>query len=51
MDEPQQVFIGIFPASHIHVRDELSDDEGRLAEISRSLNARTVENGSAVRVE
>ncbi|KAF8891672.1 C2 domain in Dock180 and Zizimin proteins-domain-containing protein [Infundibulicybe gibba] len=30
IEEPQQVFIGIFPASHIFVRDQLSDAEGRL---------------------
>lgn len=38
MEEPQ-VFIGIFPASHIHVRDELADAEGRLAEVYNRLNA------------
>lgn len=32
-DEPQQVFIGIFPASHIYARDELSDAEGRLPDL------------------
>ncbi|KAG1865874.1 C2 domain in Dock180 and Zizimin proteins-domain-containing protein [Suillus subalutaceus] len=32
-EEPQQVFIGIFPASHIFVRDELSDAEGRLPDL------------------
>lgn len=31
IEEPQQVFIGIFPASHIHIRDEVTDAEGRLA--------------------
>ncbi|KAL5528219.1 DCK1 [Sanghuangporus sanghuang] len=36
--EPQQVFIGIFPASHIHVRDELSDAEGRLADVASLVN-------------
>lgn len=36
-DEPQQVFIGIFPASHIHARDELSDAEGRLPDLVTSL--------------
>ncbi|KII92851.1 hypothetical protein PLICRDRAFT_696130 [Plicaturopsis crispa FD-325 SS-3] len=39
--EEQQVFIGIFPASHIHVRDELSDAEGRLADVALSLNGAT----------
>lgn len=39
VDESQQVFIGIFPASHIYIRDELSDAEGRLAEIVSSLQA------------
>jgi dedicator of cytokinesis protein 3 len=33
-EETQQVFLGIFPASHIHVRDELADAEGRLAELA-----------------
>ena len=33
-EEQQQVFIGIFPASHIHVRDELSDAEGRLPDVA-----------------
>ncbi|KAJ3508883.1 hypothetical protein NLJ89_g5517 [Agrocybe chaxingu] len=36
-EETQQVFIGIFPASHIFVRDELSDAEGRLPDLARSL--------------
>lgn len=36
-EEPQQVFIGIFPASHIHVRDELADAEGRLPDFAASL--------------
>jgi dedicator of cytokinesis protein 3 len=45
MEEPQQVFIGIFPASHIHMRDELSDAEGRLADVANSLhlNPRAIE--------
>jgi dedicator of cytokinesis protein 3 len=38
VEEPQQVFIGIFPASHIHVRDELSDAEGRLPDVAAALN-------------
>jgi dedicator of cytokinesis protein 3 len=38
-DEPQQVFIGIFPASHIHARDELSDAEGRLPDLVTSLSS------------
>lgn len=38
LEEPQ-VFIGIFPASHIHVRDELADAEGRLAEVYQRMNA------------
>ena len=37
-DELQQVFIGIFPASHIFVRDEVSDAEGRLTELFNALN-------------
>ena len=36
VEEPQQVFIGIFPASHIFVRDELSDAEGRLPDLASS---------------
>jgi dedicator of cytokinesis protein 3 len=44
-EEPQQVFIGIFPASHIHVRDELSDAEGRLPDVAAALNLGT--NGTA----
>ncbi|KAF9047285.1 cytoplasmic protein [Panaeolus papilionaceus] len=42
VEETQQVFIGIFPASHIFVRDELADAEGRLSEIARSLNGGSV---------
>ncbi|KAL6308154.1 cytoplasmic protein [Sparassis latifolia] len=38
-DETQQVFIGIFPASHIYVRDELADAEGRLAELAVSMTS------------
>ena len=34
----QQVFIGIFPASHIYVRDELADPQGRLAEVATRFN-------------
>ena len=45
MDEAQQVFIGIFPASHIFVRDELSDAEGRLADIAAMFN--NVTNGTS----
>ncbi|KAE9401567.1 cytoplasmic protein [Gymnopus androsaceus JB14] len=41
IEEPQQVFIGIFPASHVYVRDELSDAEGRLQTLASSM-----ENGS-----
>ena len=37
-EEPQQVFIGIFPASHIFIRDELADAEGRLMDIAATLN-------------
>ena len=38
IEEPQQVFIGIFPASHVYIRDELSDAEGRLPELVTSLS-------------
>ena len=44
-EEPQQVFIGIFPASHIFVRDELSDAEGRLQDLASSLNGGASHNG------
>jgi dedicator of cytokinesis protein 3 len=37
IEEPQ-VFLGIFPASHIHVRDHLADAEGRLAEVYQRLH-------------
>ncbi len=33
------MFIGIFPQSHIFVRDELPDAEGRLAEMASSFNS------------
>ena len=49
-DEPQQVFIGIFPASHIHARDELSDAEGRLPDLVTSLmnnSSATTTNGAS----
>lgn len=39
MEDPPQVFIGIFPASHIHVCDELSDPEGRLADVMAAVNS------------
>ncbi|KAI9456498.1 C2 domain in Dock180 and Zizimin proteins-domain-containing protein [Lactarius psammicola] len=32
LEEPQQVFIGIFPGSHIFIREELPDAEGSLAD-------------------
>ncbi|KAG6878530.1 hypothetical protein C0993_004428 [Termitomyces sp. T159_Od127] len=41
IEEPQQVFIGIFPASHIFVRDELSDAEGRLQDLASSMGNTT----------
>lgn len=45
VDEAQQVFIGIFPASHIFVRDQLSDAEGRLADIAARFGS--VTNGTS----
>lgn len=45
-EEPQQVFIGIFPASHIFVRDELSDAEGRLQDLASSLHGAATHSGS-----
>ncbi|KAG6908384.1 hypothetical protein DXG01_004813 [Tephrocybe rancida] len=41
VEEPQQVFIGIFPASHIVIRDELSDAEGRLQDLASTLGSPT----------
>ncbi|THH15128.1 hypothetical protein EW146_g5303 [Bondarzewia mesenterica] len=38
VEEPQQVFIGIFPASHIYIRDELPDAEGRLADVAAAFH-------------
>ncbi|KZO90762.1 hypothetical protein CALVIDRAFT_506467 [Calocera viscosa TUFC12733] len=39
LDEPH-VFVSLFPASIIHIRDELNDyDEGKLADAYRSLRA------------
>ncbi|KAG6857266.1 hypothetical protein H0H87_007099 [Tephrocybe sp. NHM501043] len=41
VEEPQQVFIGIFPASHIFIRDELTDAEGRLQDLASTLGSPT----------
>ncbi|KAG6854061.1 hypothetical protein C0991_011039 [Blastosporella zonata] len=41
VEEPQQVFIGIFPASHIFIRDQLSDAEGRLQDLASTLGSPT----------
>jgi len=43
LEEPQQVFIGIFPGSHIFIREELPDAEGSLADV-----AATFQNGTRV---
>ncbi|THV06807.1 cytoplasmic protein [Dendrothele bispora CBS 962.96] len=48
IEEPQQVFIGIFPASHIHIRDELSDAEGRLPTLASLNGANGFGGGSSV---
>lgn len=32
--------MGIFPASHIHMREQFSDEEGRLRDVASSLSAR-----------
>lgn len=37
--ESQQVFIGIFPASHIFTRDKLSDAEGLLEDMATLFNS------------
>ncbi|KAF8586680.1 hypothetical protein K439DRAFT_1340268 [Ramaria rubella] len=39
-NEQQAVFIGIFPASHIHVREEFSDEEGRLQDVASNVSTR-----------
>ncbi|KAF5386256.1 hypothetical protein D9615_002431 [Tricholomella constricta] len=39
VEEPQQVFIGIFPASHIFIRDQLSDAEGLLQDLATTLGS------------
>jgi dedicator of cytokinesis protein 3 len=46
--ETQQVFIGIFPASHIFIRDELSDAEGLLAEMANLFGS--THNGTVAEV-
>lgn len=37
LEEPQQVFIGIFPDSHIFIREVLPDAEGSLADIAAAF--------------
>jgi len=37
LEEPQQVFIGIFPGSHIYIREELPDAEGSLADVAAAF--------------
>ena len=49
-EEPQQVFIGIFPASHIFIRDELADAEGRLMDIAATINGTSNNNASVADV-
>lgn len=46
LEGQQQVFIGIFPASHIFVRDELPDAEGRLPELAHTLTGGSTLLGS-----
>ncbi|KAJ7594838.1 C2 domain in Dock180 and Zizimin proteins-domain-containing protein [Mycena floridula] len=46
-EEPQQVFIGIFPASHIHPRDQLSDAEYRLP-LANGSSGSSLHGGSSV---
>ncbi|KAJ3713330.1 cytoplasmic protein [Lentinula raphanica] len=46
IEEPQQVFIGIFPASHVYIRDKLSDAEGTLQDLPEYLNRETHSNGA-----
>ncbi|KAI0633627.1 cytoplasmic protein [Trametes polyzona] len=49
-DELQQVFIGIFPASHIFVRDEVSDAEGRLTELFHALDSGAADGRTSAEV-
>src|SRR5258708_22756460 len=37
LEEPQQVFIGIFPGSHVFIREELPDAEGSLADVAAAF--------------
>ena len=46
LPEEQQVSVGIFPASHVHIREELEDAERRLAELSFASGAETPRNGT-----
>ncbi|KAI0268791.1 cytoplasmic protein [Gloeopeniophorella convolvens] len=39
LEEPQQVFIGIFPGSHIFIREELPDAEGSLADVAAATTS------------
>jgi dedicator of cytokinesis protein 3 len=41
LEEPQQVFIGIFPGSHIYIREELPDAEGSLADVAAAFQSGT----------
>src|SRR5260221_894802 len=45
-EEIKQVFIGIFPASHIIIREELADAEGRLQDLASSMHTSGSANGS-----
>ncbi|KAJ8488189.1 hypothetical protein ONZ45_g14041 [Pleurotus djamor] len=50
--EEQQVFIGIFPASFIYVRDQLADAEGRLHDLAASwLSANALPRESSLIVD
>ena len=45
-EEIKQVYIGIFPASHIIIREELADAEGRLQDLASSMHTSGSANGS-----
>ncbi|KAI0305423.1 C2 domain in Dock180 and Zizimin proteins-domain-containing protein [Multifurca ochricompacta] len=46
LEEPQQVFIGIFPGSHIFIREELPDAEGSLADVAAAFQNGTRHAGA-----
>src|SRR5258708_2250754 len=41
LKEPQQVFIGIFPGSHVFIQEELPDAKGSLADVVAAFQSST----------